>query len=200
MVYSLFEKWTGIFQPALVCSTIRWMANLHETLTSTQWNAGESILMPLELHLLATRGEIEKLRLALDDDSSRTHIDAYDRLGMTPLMCAVQSHTHALFCRNPHFSSYSDEATPTRKRLRTGPRSPLYAITQENTLQHQDDETYCEGLRLQTGRDSKPPRSQSAVQKGVIAQCKEKQESDRSHTPIGEIASSIQNVAQRRIT
>jgi len=47
--------------------------------------------MPLELHLLATRGEIEKLRLTLDDDSARTHIDAYDRLGMTPLMCAVQS-------------------------------------------------------------------------------------------------------------
>ena len=115
MVYSLFEKWTGIFQPALVCSTIRWMANLHETLTSTQWNAGESILMPLELHLLATRGEIEKLRLALDDDSSRTHIDAYDRLGMTPFMCAVQSHTHALFCRNPRFSSYCLQTKPRRQ-------------------------------------------------------------------------------------
>src|SRR3569833_4398426 len=110
------------------------MANARKTLISTQWNAGKSILMPLELHLLATRGEIEKLRLTLDDDSSTTHIDAYDRLGMTPLMCAVQSHTRALFCWNPHFSSYCLQTKPRRQGTGSAlAQDPTYMRSRKGT-------------------------------------------------------------------
>lgn len=47
--------------------------------------------MPPELHGLAGGGKTEELRQRLNDDSVRIYIDGYDRLGRTPLMCAVQS-------------------------------------------------------------------------------------------------------------